>query len=218
MDITPDPVRAALIGAFLDHVRAVEGLAAETLRHRDLHRDRLDLAAGQAHVIGKGARPRLVVVPDPLRPILAEFLDEVRPRLPDSPLLLSNPSYRVTTPLTGFSHEALYRDVELAGEDAGVPGRHFPHRWRHTFATELVRAGIDIHVVQRLLGHRSVISTVGYTHLAIDDLQQAVSEVCPDRGGRRGAARRRSEWCVDTAGVRSFAALRDAHRYRGTPR
>lgn len=304
MDLTPDPVQAALIGAFIDHERAVEGLAAETLRHRDLHlriffawwsrerparpfhhastadlaaflvaetdrgiaastrkaqvvvlrrfyawlvltdrathdptvhlrsprvapseitiyppeqirailahtaslthlrgrirhmivatlrytgmrsgelrglhRDRLDLAAGQAYVIGKGARPRLVVIPDPLRPILEEFLADIRPQLPDSPLLLSNPVSRVTTPLAGFSHEAIYRDVELAGQEAGVPGRHHPHRWRHTFATELVRAGVDIHVVQRLLGHRSITATVGYTHLAVDDLQRAVAQV-----------------------------------------
>lgn len=104
---------------------------------RTLRRDRLDLQAEQALVIGKGLRPRIVVIPPPLRPILWAFLDEVRPELPDSPLLLSNPSSRVTTPLIGFSHEALYREVELAGRGADVPGRHFPHRWRHTFATEL---------------------------------------------------------------------------------
>ena len=109
---------------------------------RTLTRDRLDLQAGQARVIGKGSRQRLVVIPPPLRPILASFLDEVRPDLPDSPLLLSNPSSRVTTPLTGFSHEAIYREVKLAGHRAEVPGRHFPHRWRHTFATELDMRGV----------------------------------------------------------------------------
>lgn len=141
---------------------------------RTLPRERLDLQAEQALVIGKGSRPRTVVIPPPLLPILESFLEEVRPELPDSPLLLSNPSSGVTTPLTGFSHEALYRHVELAGLGAGVPGRHFPHRWRHTFATELVRAGVDIHIVQRLLGHRSVTSTVGYTHLAVDDLRRVM--------------------------------------------
>ena len=177
------------IGTILAHTGALTSLRGR-IRHtivaslrftgmrsgelRTLRRDRLDLDEGQAQVIGKGSRPRLVVLPPPLRPILVDFLSEVRPELPDSPLLLSNPATRVTTPLTGFSHEALYREVELAGQRAEVPGRHFPHRWRHTFATELVRAGVDIHVVQRLLGHRSVTSTVGYTHLAVDDLRRAI--------------------------------------------
>lgn len=144
---------------------------------RTLRLDRLDLAAGQARVIGKGSRPRTVVLPPPVQPIIQTFLTEVRPELPDSPLLLSNPARRVTTQHAGFSHEALYREVELAGRRAQVPGRHFPHRWRHTFATELVRAGVDIHVVQRLLGHRSISSTVGYTHLAVDDLKQAINNM-----------------------------------------
>lgn len=140
---------------------------------RTLRLDRLDLDTGEAHVIGKGSRPRVVLVPPPLRPILGAFLEDVRPDLPDSPLLLSNPARLVTTPHQGFGPEAIYREVELAGHHAGVPGRHFPHRWRHTFATELVRAGVDIHVVQRILGHRSISSTIGYTHLATDDLRQA---------------------------------------------
>jgi site-specific recombinase XerD len=144
---------------------------------RTLRRDRLDLEAGQAQVIGKGSRPRTVVIPAPLEPILRTYLDEVRPSLPSSPLLLSNPARRVTTAHHGFGPEAIHREVELAGQHAGAPGRHFPHRWRHTFATELVRAGVDIHVVQRLLGHRSVSSTVGYTHLATDDLQRAIQDL-----------------------------------------
>lgn len=144
---------------------------------RTLRLDRLDLDAGEARVVGKGSRFRVVVIPPPLRAILHCFLHEVRPQLPTSPLLLSNPHPAVTTPLCGFGPEALYREVELAGQDAGVPGRHFPHRWRHTFATELVRAGVDIHIVQRLLGHRTVTSTVGYTHLAFDDLKAAVGQL-----------------------------------------
>lgn len=134
----------------------------------------LDLAAGQARVVGKGSRPRIVLLPDPLVAIVRRFLDEDRPRLPVSPLLLANAHPFVTTPAHGFGQEALAREVELAGLGAGVAGRHFPHRWRHTFATELVRDGVDVHVVQRLLGHTSIASTVCYTHLALDDLRHAI--------------------------------------------
>jgi integrase len=64
-----------------------------------------------------------------------------------------------------------------ARRGAAVPGRHHPHKWRHTYATELVRAGVDICVVQRLLGHASIASTVGYTHLVLDDLRGAIAGV-----------------------------------------
>lgn len=145
------------------------------LRTRDLH-----LAAGRARVVGKGSRERTVLLPEPLVAALTAFLAEVRPQLPSSPLLLANPHPFVTTAYGGFGQEALSREVELAGEGAGVPGRHHPHKWRHTYATELVRAGVDIHVVQRLLGHASIASTVGYTHLVLDDLRGAVAGVWGD--------------------------------------
>jgi site-specific recombinase XerD len=137
----------------------------------------LDLIAGRARVVGKGNRERTVLLPAPLVEALQRFVVEVRPRLPDSPLLLANAHPFVTTAHRGFGQEALAREVELAGLGAGVPGRHHPHKWRHTYATELVRAGVDIHVVQRLLGHASIASTVGYTHLVLDDLRSAVSSV-----------------------------------------
>jgi site-specific recombinase XerD len=144
---------------------------------RTLRRDGLDLARGTATVLGKGARQRAVLLPPALVPTLVAFLDQVRPRLPASPLLLANAHPFVTTAEHGFGTDALAREVELAGVGAGVSGRHYPHKWRHTFATELVRAGVDIHVVQRLLGHRHIASTVGYTHLALDDLRTAVGDL-----------------------------------------
>lgn len=129
-------------------------------------------------MIGKGSRPRIVLLPPPLVAILCDFLAEVRPQLPDSPLLLANAHPLVTTRNHGFGQEALAREVELAALGAGVPGRHYPHRWRHSFATELVRDGVDIHVVQRLLGHSSIASTVGYTHLAGSSDSSSATSCC----------------------------------------
>jgi hypothetical protein len=94
-------------------------------------------AGGQARVVGKGSRERTVLLPPVLLPTLAAFVEQVRPQLPDSPLLLANAHPFVTTALHGFGQEALSREVELAGLGAGVGGRHHPHKWRRTFATEL---------------------------------------------------------------------------------
>jgi len=185
--------------AILDHTASLTDLRGRqrhaivaTLRHtgmrsgelRTLRRADLDLSAGRAMVVGKGSRQRMVLLPPALCPILGQFVARDRPLLPPSPLLLVNPHPLVTTPLSGFGMDALAREVELAGRGAGLGGRgaglggrHYPHKWRHTFATEMVRAGVDIHVVQRLLGHAHISSTVGYTHLAIDDLRAAVTAV-----------------------------------------
>ena len=130
-------------------------------------------------MVGKGARPRAVLLPDPLVAVLKVHLTEVRPQLPASDLVFVNPRGYGHHQAHRFEQAALGREVELAGLGAGVPGRHYPHKWRHTYATELVRAGVDIHVVQRLLGHRSIRSTVSAT-------PTSCSTTCATRSPRCG--------------------------------
>lgn len=64
-------------------------------------------------------------------------------------------------------------------DGAGVSGRHFPHRWRHSYATSLLRRGADIHVVQRRLGHANIATTTRYLHLSDADLTDAVGKAFP---------------------------------------
>jgi site-specific recombinase XerD len=73
--------------------------------------------------------------------------------------------------------------VRDAGSGAGLSGRHFPHRWRHSYATSLRCRGVDIHVVQRLLGHSNIATTTRYLHLSDADLTDAVEKAFPAERG-----------------------------------
>ena len=115
----------------------------------------------------------MIPIPHLLADVPREYLEELQPSLPKSAYLFANP--RGNRSLRGrYGPRALHDLVLEAGTSAGVTGRHFAHRWRHTYATSLVRGGEDIHVVQRLMGHSNIAATSRYLHLSDADLLDAV--------------------------------------------
>ena len=144
----------------------------------NLRTEEVDLESRRISLVGKGRKPRVIPIPHLLANVLREYLDELRPKLPESSYLFANP--RGNRSLRGrYGPRALHNLVVEAGTSAGVGGRHFAHRWRHTYATSLVRRGEDIHVVQRLMGHSNIATTSRYLHLSDADLIEAIDRAFP---------------------------------------
>ena len=98
----------------------------------------------------------------------------------DLKAVLQGITRRIDIPYVFFDNASRkpYQDVKrsfaTACRQAGIHDLHF-HDLRHTFASHLVMAGVDITTVSKLLGHKSLTMTLRYNHLAPHHLQNAVN-------------------------------------------
>ena len=58
-------------------------------------------------------------------------------------------------------------------------GRVTPHTLRHSFATHMLRGGMDIHKVQELLGHANISTTQVYTQVSREHIREAYEKAHP---------------------------------------
>ena len=123
-------------------------------------------------VAGKGRKDRNV-------PLSSRLLERLREYwLAEKPHDLLFPSrYRDGEALNASS---LQRAIHQVAESAGIRKRVTFHTLRHCYATHLLECGVDLRVIQELLGHRSCQTTAVYTHLtekSLDRLGRALNEI-----------------------------------------
>lgn len=137
-----------------------------------LDRDGIDLRSGVVRIIGKGSKERLVPVGSCAQAALEKYL-HVRTAAPGEHALFVN---RFGTRLTDRSVRRL-----VAGYAAqlGLVGRVSPHTLRHTFATHMLDAGCDLRALQEMLGHSSLSTTQGYTHVTTRRMQEVYESAHP---------------------------------------
>ncbi|MCH8903142.1 MAG: tyrosine-type recombinase/integrase [Bacteroidetes bacterium] len=121
----------------------------------------IDLKTGVVRIIGKGDKERIIqVINQEARIALIEYFWLFQGAIEQTQYFFIN---RLGNPLSSQSVRYMIRDYTSS---AGLAKHVTPHTFRHTFATLLLEADVDIKYIQHFLGHSSIMTTQIYTHVS----------------------------------------------------
>lgn len=135
----------------------------------------IDIRSDQWTVTGKGRKDRVVFIGSRAREALIRYLEVRRELAPKSDHLFVNHRGGALDS-RGVRHR-----MEHWRRLAGLQKRLTPHRFRHSFATDLLNGGADIRAVQEMLGHASLSTTQVYTSVTKERLRD-IHRTCHPHG------------------------------------
>jgi len=160
--LTPEEIREFLLAIDSPLCRAIcVTMYATGARVSEACSIRIEDLDSRRHVIrirGKGSRDRYVALGENLLHVLRRYYARERPR---GPLLFPRPGEN--RPVSG---DQVRRQIQAALRKTSIVKRVTPHVLRHSMATHLLEAGTDLRVIQGLLGHSSIRTTVRYTRVS----------------------------------------------------
>jgi site-specific recombinase XerD len=127
----------------------------------------VDLLSEEVRVTGKGDRDRVLPLAPYVRWALRSYLERERPQSRSAALFLNLKGPGRGRQMTPVGLRELFR---YHRRRSGVRAAN-PHRLRHTFATDMVREGMSLPVLKRLLGHSSIEMTLRYVNLSSEDVR-----------------------------------------------
>ncbi len=139
----------------------------------------IDFSGRVIRVTGKGNKQRIVPIGKKALAAISDYRKDLKD-LPHSgiphegPVFLNRNKGRLTV-------RSVARILDRAAREAGLAIPVSPHDLRHSFATHMLDAGLDLRTVQELLGHRQLSTTQKYTHVSMDRLMAAYDQAHPRR-------------------------------------
>lgn len=133
-----------------------------------------DINGDELVVIGKGGKERTIYLNEACKTALAVYMEVRRCQTPaasdKNALFLSERNQRISRRTVQYTVE---KYVKKLGLD---PHKYTTHKLRHTAATLMHQAGVDIRILQEILGHKQLSTTEIYTHINNDQVRDAVSQ------------------------------------------
>jgi integrase/recombinase XerD len=153
----------------------LDGLRSCELLHLQL--EDLRFSEAQLRVLGKGNKKRVLPLPAETIAVLENYLRLERPLTNSPALFVSLKGRRRGRPMTAAGLRSLFRHHRRT---SNVPHAN-PHRLRHTFGTDMVRAGISLPALMHLMGHARIHTTMLYVELAPQDVWREYAHAVAQR-------------------------------------
>lgn len=162
--------RACLTTIYACGLRCMEGISLRVTQ--------IDAARMVLHVqAGKGTKDRLVPLPAPLLTLLRTHWQTHRHAIWLFPA--RHRGHAPTTAHQPLASESLRAVWRATVRQSGIQKHVTIHTLRHSWATHLLEAGVNLRVIQAWLGHQSPQTTALYTHLSPRTLTDA-AKICDD--------------------------------------
>ena len=144
----------------------------------------VDLQAGEAHVLGKGSKRRIVPVGAKAVQALQAWLqvrNRALPVFPGSAAAGATPHAALFIGRNGtrLTSQSIWQRVRQRSLQAGLAAPVHPHMLRHSFASHVLQSSSDLRGVQELLGHANISTTQIYTRLDFQHLAKAYDAAHP---------------------------------------
>ena len=180
------PLSADQVAAFWKGFRTFRDLAIVALMLLDglrscevlqLQLQDLSFSEARLHVFGKGGKQRFLPLPPDTLQVLQNYLHLERPLTNSPALFVSLKGRHRGYPMSAAGLRSLFRHHRLRSR---VPQAN-PHRFRHTFGTEMVRAGMSLPALMQLMGHADIQTTMLYVQLAPEDVWREFARAVAQR-------------------------------------
>jgi integrase/recombinase XerD len=118
--------------------------------------------------MGKGRKDRFFNIPEFLFDSLKKQVKKQKE---------TNKEYLFSGPKEKLTDRNLQKIVRHAAKRAGINKKVSPHTLRHSFATHLLENGVDIRMIQELLGHADLSTTQLYAHVSTERIKKIKSPI-----------------------------------------
>ncbi len=126
--------------------------------------------------LGKGSKERTIPIHDEAAAAIADYLNEGR-----APMVKARkePALFVNRRGERLTRQGFWLILKQYAKEANIATPVTPHTLRHSFATHMLRGGMNLRHVQELLGHANISTTYVYTQIANEHVHQVYEKAHP---------------------------------------